>query len=308
MYRDTDWQMVLTCVGHDMDWGWMAVSLFFGVLPQVFRALRWRMALLPLGESARCRVCVDAIFLSYASSLVVPRIGEVTRCATLKRYDGISFARSFGTVVSERMVDSLLLLLLSVGAFAWQLPVFLHFLHTTGAGVSEIAGRFTGTGYIVTGICLFSLLAMVLGLLGRARMTGAVGGVFRKLWEGFTSLRRISGLPLYLCYSAGIWAGYFLHFYFALFCFEATSHINISEALLIFCVGSFAVLVPTPNGAGPWHFAVKTMLVLYGVAETPAVLVALVVHTVQTALVVLLGACGWGDLLLIGRPLPTDKA
>ena len=70
---------------------------------------------------------------------------------------------------------------------------------------------------------------------------------------------------------------------------------------LIFCVGSFAVLVPTPNGAGPWHFAVKTMLVLYGVAEPQAILFALVVHTVQTALVVVLGVGGFAHLLWRGK-------
>ena len=62
------------------------------------------------------------------------------------------------------------------------------------------------------------------------------------------------------------------------------------------CVGSFAVLVPTPHGAGPWHFAVKTMLVLYGIAEPQAIVFALAVHTIQTALVVLLGAFGWARL------------
>jgi hypothetical protein len=82
----------------------------------------------------------------------------------------------------------------------------------------------------------------------------------------------------------------------AFFCFDFTAGINPWAALLIFSAGSFAVLVPTPNGAGSWHFAVKTMLVLYGVAEAPAVMFALVVHTIQTALVVLLGAWGWADL------------
>lgn len=301
MYRDTDWLAFWSCVLHEIDWGWMAVSLLFGIIPQVFRALRWHMALVPLGEPASRRVCVDAVFLSYASSLVVPRIGEVARCGTLKKYNGVSFAHAFGTVISERLVDSFLLLLLTAFAFVWQLPVFLNFVHTTGAGFSEIAARFTGTGYLVTFICLVSLLVMVFWLLRRLGMMGVIGEIIRKLWEGFSSLRHISGLSFYLFYSVGIWVGYFLHFYLALFCFESTSHINISEALLIFCVGSFAVLVPTPNGAGPWHFAVKTMLVLYGVAEVPAVLFALVVHTVQTALVVLLGACGWGDLLLVRR-------
>ena len=63
--------------------------------------------------------------------------------------------------------------------------------------------------------------------------------------------------------------------------------------------------MPTPNGAGPWHFAVKTMLVLYGVAESQAILFALVVHTIQTALVVVLGLFAWVRLNL--RPKRPDQ-
>lgn len=67
-------------------------------------------------------------------------------------------------------------------------------------------------------------------------------------------------------------------------------------ALVTFVVGSIAVVVPTPNGAGPWHFAVKTMLILYGVAEEKALYFVLIVHTVQTMLVILLGVWAWGAL------------
>ena len=56
-----------------------------------------------------------------------------------------------------------------------------------------------------------------------------------------------------------------------------------------FVVGSIAVIVPTPNGAGPWHFSVKTMLILYGVSSTTALSFVLIVHSLQTLLVVLLG-------------------
>ena len=89
--------------------------------------------------------------------------------------------------------------------------------------------------------------------------------------------------------------------------FSFTADIGILPALLIFCVGTFAVLVPTPNGAGPWHFAVKTMLILYGVAEAPAILFALVVHTIQTLLIAVLGVVGWADLLWWVSP-PQQKA
>lgn len=301
MYRGTDWHEMLNCVINDINWGWMTVSLAFGVVPLVFRALRWRMALLPMGEDASTRLCTDSIFLSYASSLVIPRVGEVTRCGTLKKYGGISFTKSLGTVVTERIIDSALMLLIAAIGFLSQLPQFLVFLEETGFDPHAVIDRFTSTGWWVTILC--SILAVVfLGvLLRRLAIFRSINERMQGFLDGLISLRKVKNFPLYLLYSIGIWAGYYLHFYLAFFAFEFTSGIGPLAGLLIFCVGSFAVLVPTPNGAGPWHFAVKTMLVLYGVAEQPAILFAFVVHTIQTALVVLLGAVGWADLALMPK-------
>lgn len=307
MYRGTDWHEMLNCVINDINWGWMTVSLAFGVVPLVFRALRWRMALLPMGEDASTRLCTDSIFLSYASSLVIPRVGEVTRCGTLKKYGGISFTKSLGTVVTERIIDSALMLLIAAIGFLSQLPQFLVFLEETGFDPHAVIDRFTSTGWWVTILC--SILAVVfLGvLLRRLAIFRSINERMQGFLDGLISLRKVKNFPLYLLYSIGIWAGYYLHFYLAFFAFEFTSGIGPLAGLLIFCVGSFAVLVPTPNGAGPWHFAVKTMLVLYGVAEQPAILFAFVVHTIQTALVVLLGAIGWADLAFIPKRGVTGK-
>lgn len=296
MYRGTDWSDFGHYVLHEMNWWWMLVSLAFGILPQMARAWRWKMALEPLGEHPRRTSCTDAIFMSYAASLVIPRVGEVTRCGTLKTSDGVSFTKSLGTVVTERLVDSLLMLLFTGIAFLLQLPMFLRFLKETNTNVGDLLYRFTGTGYIVTFICLVA--ALIAGFVAIRRFSFFKKGrdMLRDMWEGVLSLRKVRNLPLYLFYSVLIWVGYFLHFYIAFFCFDFTTHLSIGAAFLIFCVGTFAVLVPTPNGAGPWHFAVKTMLVLYGVAETQAIMFALTVHTIQTALVVLLGAFGWARI------------
>ena len=293
MYRGTDWTDFFACVAHDMKWGWMLLSLAFGILPQLARAWRWKMALEPLGERPRRSTCEDAIFLSYAASLVVPRVGEVTRCGTLKKFDGVSFTKSLGTVVTERLVDSALMLLFTGLAFLAQLPMFLSFLHKTGTNLGDIFHRFTGTGYLVTFICLVAVLLTAAILMRRYALFRKGKDMLREVFEGVLSLRHVGNLPLYLFYSVLIWVGYFLHFYIAFFCFDFTAQLSLGAAFLIFCVGTFAVLVPTPNGAGPWHFAVKTMLVLYGVAEPQAILFALVVHTIQTALVVALGCFGW---------------
>lgn len=296
MYRGTDWSDFGHYVLHEMNWWWMLVSLAFGILPQMARAWRWKMALEPLCEHPRRTSCTDAIFMSYAASLVIPRVGEVTRCGTLKTSDGVSFTKSLGTVVTERLVDSLLMLLFTGIAFLLQLPMFLRFLKETNTNIGDLLYRFTGTGYIVTFICLVA--ALIAGFVAIRRFSFFKKGrdMLRDMWEGVLSLRKVRNLPLYLFYSVLIWVGYFLHFYIAFFSFDFTAHLSIGAAFLIFCVGTFAVLVPTPNGAGPWHFAVKTMLVLYGVAETQAIMFALTVHTIQTALVVLLGAFGWARI------------
>lgn len=296
MYRGTNWSDFGHYVLHEMNWWWMLLSLAFGILPQMARAWRWKMALEPLGEHPRRTSCIDAIFMSYAASLVIPRVGEVTRCGTLKTADGVSFTKSLGTVVTERLVDSLLMLLFTGIAFLLQLPMFLRFLKETNTNIGDLLYRFTGTGYIVTFICLVA--ALIAGFVAIRRFSFFKKGrdMLRDMWEGVLSLRKVRNLPLYLFYSVLIWVGYFLHFYIAFFCFDFTTHLSMGAAFLIFCVGTFAVLVPTPNGAGPWHFAVKTMLVLYGVAETQAIMFALTVHTIQTALVVLLGAFGWARI------------
>lgn len=296
MYRGTNWSDFGHYVLHEMNWWWMLLSLAFGILPQMARAWRWKMALEPLGEHPRRTSCIDAIFMSYAASLVIPRVGEVTRCGTLKTADGVSFTKSLGTVVTERLVDSLLMLLFTGIAFLLQLPMFLRFLKETNTNIGDLLYRFTGTGYIVTFICLVA--ALIAGFVAIRRFSFFKKGrdMLQDMWEGVLSLRKVRNLPLYLFYSVLIWVGYFLHFYIAFFSFDFTAHLSIGAAFLIFCVGTFAVLVPTPNGAGPWHFAVKTMLVLYGVAETQAIMFALTVHTIQTALVVLLGAFGWARI------------
>ena len=113
MYRGFDFQSIRHVLLHEMNWTWMLLSFPFGILAQTFRAWRWKQTLEPLGEHPRTSTCIHSIFISYASSLVVPRIGEFARCAVLKRYDGVSFPKALGTVVTERAIDSLLVMIIT---------------------------------------------------------------------------------------------------------------------------------------------------------------------------------------------------
>ena len=307
MYRGFDWPSLRLAFTSGVDWTWMWLSFPFGILAQVFRALRWRQSLLPLGEHPRVSTCIHAVFLSYASSLVVPRSGEVLRCGVLKRYDGVSFTRGVGTVVTERVVDIVIIALMSAVVFVLQVPVFMDFFAHTGVSASALVGRFTATGWLVTLLSGVLVVATGVLLLRRYELFRRTRSAVSDLKDGLLSIRHIDGKGAFLFNSVAIWVCYFLHFYLAFFCFGYTADLGVEVALVAFVVGTFAVLVPTPNGAGPWHFAVKTVLMLYGVNGNDGALFALIVHTVQTLLVAALGLYAVGALAITKPSTLNDK-
>jgi uncharacterized protein (TIRG00374 family) len=262
----------------------------------MFRGWRWKQTLEPLEEHARTAHCFYAVFVSYAASLVIPRIGEFTRCGILTRKDGVSFAKALGTVVTERAVDTLVLLVIIMCIVLVHLPVVLSFFSTTGTkldALTEFFGQFSATGYVVTAICGIALVTSLYLVLKRLEFYGRIKATLKGLKDGVLSVKEVQNLPLYMMYSVGIWVAYFLHFYLTFFCFKETSELSLSCALVSFAVGCMAVLVPTPNGAGSWHFAVKTVLIIYGVSAPAALFFVLIVHAIQTMMVVLLGIYGW---------------
>lgn len=275
---------------HQTRWEWMILSFIPGILAQVFRALRWRQSLEPLGERPRISSCIHAVFLSYASSLVIPRSGEFLRCGILTREDRTPFSKALGTVVTERAVDIVMMLLLFIIVFLLQIPVFKEFFSTTGVSFQSILTRYTSTGIFVTLLCGICALILIVILWRRLSFSHKVRDVMHGLAEGLLSIKKIRNIPLYIIYSAGIWVAYFFHYYLTFFCFSFTENLGIMAAVVSFCVGTVAVIVPTPNGAGPWHFAVKTILAKsYGLNDTCANIFALIVHTVQTLLLIVLG-------------------
>ena len=296
VYRDFNFQRVGEVLTGGMDYGWIAVSLVFGVFANLFRGWRWKLALEPLGEYPRTSHCVYAIFISYASNLVIPRVGEVTRCGVLSKYDGVSFSKSLGTVVSERMIDTLCVGLITGLVLLSQMPVFATFFAETGTNVGRYAEVLTSGHFYLIILCALAILVLGFFLIRNIALFAKLKGILQNVWQGVVALKDIKHIPLYIIYTVGIWVCYFLEFYLAFYAFGFSAYLGVSAGLVMFVVGTLAVIVPTPNGAGPWHFAVMTMMMLYGVGKEDAGIFALLVHGIQTFLLILLGIYGLSAL------------
>lgn len=278
----------------EMDMFFFILSLFFGVYSHVLRGLRWRLTLAPLGYHPRRDNCVYSIFIAYAANLVLPRVGEVSRCVVMDRSDNVPMVQSLGTVVTERLIDTVMVIAITLVAVLLQWNVFERFLVEAGSGFSGGTGGWLqsagGTAIMILSVA--AIILLVISVLRRMSVWVKIRMLFKQFVEGMLSLMKMKNSALFVIETLGIWFCYFMQFYLCFFCFTFSSELSLAAGLLLFVAGSIAVVVPTPNGAGPWHFAVISIMVIYGVSSTDASLFALIVHSSQTLLVALLGLVG----------------
>ncbi len=272
---------------QNMNLFWFLLSTFFGIMSHVIRGWRWKLSLAPLGYNPNTSVSVYAIFIAYAANLVIPRVGEVSRCVVLERNSSVPFAQSLGTVVSERLLDTVMVVLITLVAVALQWPVFVKFV--TSAGIASPAGGYSVSTWAVVLLSSVAFVVLLCLLLKKMAFWKKIRSFIAKFVEGLLSLTKMKNVWLFVLETVGIWFCYFMQFYLCFFCFEFTGGLSIAAGLLLFVAGSIAVVVPTPNGAGPWHFAIISIMMLYGVSSADSEAFALIVHSTQTLLVAILG-------------------
>ena len=288
IYADFDFTQLWGAIS-EMDMTWFMVSTFFGIMSHVIRGWRWKLSLAPLGYCPSSNTCVNSIFVAYAANLVVPRVGEVSRCVVLEQYEHVPFAQSLGTVVSERLIDTLMVLTMTVVAVLLQWPVFTRFLSDAGFGKSESSFFASIGGWVVILLSLVAIVVLLYVILHKMAFWKRIKSFIANFIVGIMALTKMKSGWLFLLETVGIWFCYFMQFYLCVFCFGFSSDLSVLAGLLLFVAGSIAVVVPTPNGAGPWHFAIISIMVLYGVSPNNASVFALIVHSTQTLLVALLG-------------------
>ena len=284
IYDDFNFSQIWVSL-KEMDMFWFTITTIFIILSHVIRGLRWKLTLEPLGLHPDSSVSINSIFVSYAANLVIPRVGEVSRCVILEQYNRIPFAQSLGTLVTERLIDTLVVALMTTIAVALQWPVFMEFINKVGI---VTPGDNIGS-WIVIILSVAAIAVMLYVFMRKMAFWKKIRSFITRFSEGLLSLTKMKNGWLFIIETLGIWFCYFMQFYLCFFYFSFTENLSFLAGLLLFVAGSIAVVVPTPNGAGPWHFAVISIMTLYGVSETDASVFALIVHSTQTLIVAILG-------------------
>ena len=291
IYKDQELDILMDAI-HNINYFWIVLSLFAGVLSHVLRAVRWKMLVKPFGYNPSFANSFFAVISTYFANLAVPRLGEVTRPTILKKYEKIPFSTSFGTIVLERIIDLLILLFLTIVLILTQTHVFVEFLNNN-PNLAEYLDQLKNSKlpYIIVGLGVISFVLLYL-FWKKIRAT-LLYKKFEKLIgqfsDGIQSLRKINQKGMFFFYTFLIWFLYFLMTYFPVFAFESTENINILGGLAFFIIGSYGMVAPVQGGIGAWHFMVAGTLVVLGINDQDARAFALIVHTAQTLMIVVMG-------------------
>ena len=269
---------------------WLLLMALVALISHALRAERWRMLLVPTGYKTKFSYSFFSLMVGYLVNLVIPRGGEVSRCYNLYKLDKTPVEISFGTVVVERIVDLICLIILISVSFFVESEKLFAFIDTLPIGEGQPSSRFTILIYL--GIGLLAMLGILIWVVKKNKRLNAF---FVKTWQGFKggllSVFRLQNKGLFIFYSLVIWSLYFLMSYTVILAFPETQHLGFSAVLSLFAIGSIAMAAPLPGGTGSYHVLVPQGLVfLYNVPQADAIAFTFIFHGWQTAIMIAGGA------------------
>ena len=275
------------------NWIFLTIGLIICFLSVVFRALRSVLMIEPLGHKISKANAYHGVTICYLANLAFPRLGEVLRCTVLQQYEKIPFQKSFGTIVTERIIDMFFLLSLLVGAFFLESDKLLQ-IFTDNNGYDKVEAIVSGTGkYIAIGI--FLLLALLVYVfrkkIASIPILQKIIKIVKGFGEGLLSVRKVRSPLLFIFYSVMIWVCYYFAFYVCIFIFPSLTALGstaFAASLTCLAIGAIGFLV-AQGGLGAYPWLISIVLVLYGIKAEEGLAIGWVVWTIETGLYLLAG-------------------
>lgn len=285
--------------------GWLLLMAVIALASHAVRAERWRMLMIPAGHTTKLSYSFYSLMVGYLVNLVIPRGGELSRCYNLYKLDKTPVETSFGTVVVERIVDLICLLVLIGISFIIESQKLFGFIDTLPFSTSGHASKLMLLVYLLIACVVFAGIFYMI-----FRKNQRLRSFIVKTWNGFRggllSVFMLKNKKLFVLYSILIWFLYFLMSYTVLQAFPATSPLGFGAVLSLFAIGSIAMAAPLPGGTGSYHVLVPQGLVLlYHVPAPDAVAFTFIFHGWQTAIMIV---CGAISLLLTSYAIKRESS
>lgn len=288
-YRDANKEQMLAILKNEFKVGWIIFSLFLGLISHISRTIRWKLLIEPTGVNPKLKNTFLAVMIGYFANLALPRMGEIARCGVLSKYEKVSFSTLVGTVMFERAIDMVILLIITLIAIVSQHTVFIRYIEAHPS-VQEALSSFVSSIWLwvaLAGIVVAFIAAHF--FLKKSRGYDKIKHIIRQLWEGLSSIKKMEKRGWFIFHSIFIWVCYYFMNYVCFFAFDFTSDLGPLVGLFVFVMGSYGMVAPVQGGFGPWHALTISSLVLFGVKETPAETFALVVHSSMTLMIIIVG-------------------
>jgi uncharacterized protein (TIRG00374 family) len=274
------------------DYFYIFLSLIISLVGYWSRAYRWKFALQHLGYQTKFHNDLMTVCVSYLVNLTIPRSGEISRAALLKKYENVPFDKGFGTIVAERIVDLLIFLLFVVIAFVLQFEKLYKFL-IDKLPLEKIIYLLVG-GFVIFVIFVFVWIYAEWKIINKLKQK------LSGLIEGMTSILKMKNKWNYIFHSFFIWLSYLLMFYVTIFALPETANIGFDVVIMGFIFGSLAVGF-TNGGIGAYPLAIALIYSLYGIPNDVGVAFGWLVWTSQTLLTIFLGLVSYLLLPILNK-------
>lgn len=272
---------------------YIAVSLMFGVLSHLSRAYRWQYLLQPMGYHPKLSNRFMAVMAAYLANLGIPRSGELLRGALLTTYEDVPFEKAFGTIISERIADFLMLLLVVGIAIVLQTDTLLSYLHEQNINPLYTV-LFLAAGVLFIALGFKIIQRAKTGILAKLKdfMAGLV--------EGMKSILKMRNKWAFIGHTFFIWIMYILMFWVIKFTIPEISYASTGVILAAFVIGSFAISV-TNGGIGVYPISIGALFIFFGFSKEGGEAFGWIVWGSQTLLVLVLGALSFVLLPILNR-------
>lgn len=279
---------------------WFYVVMLTTTIVYMIRTLRWLMLIKATGHSASFLNAYAALSISYFVSLVIPRLGEITRCLSLKRQHQIPFMQLLGTVIIERVIDIISLFVMLLLTLVLQFGHIMEFVKENvfqpfyeGIIVKIIAGNGVIICITLAILIISCSLFFYFRKYIREKSPKLIVQFAEGLKQGLVSISKLKQKTLFIFYTILIWMGYYFMTYFWFFVFKETSILGWGACLSIVSIGSIGRSVPIQGGGmGAYHFLVTQVVILYGVTELFGKTLATCIHGGQVFFTFVMGLVG----------------